>query len=81
MNKKILRIISLIACLIVIISSVIYLFTDNMIPGLSASALSILMYAMFMNKKNQKWARGLALLACALNFAVAIMQIYVSATK
>ena len=63
--------------LVVLVSTVVYLITDKMIPGLMPLSQAVLMIPMYLLWKNRepKWIRCLFVLAGFLNLLAGIMQI------
>ena len=63
--------------IVVLVSSVVYLFTGNMIPGLMPLSQAALMVPMYILWKNREptWISILFIVACALNIMAGIAQI------
>ena len=62
---------------VVLVSSVVYLVTGNMVPGLmplSQAGLMIPMYILWKNRE-PKWISILYIVACVLNIIAGIAQI------
>ena len=65
--------------IVVLVSTVVYLITSKMIPGLmplSQAALMVPMYLLWKNRE-PKWIRILFIAACVLNIIARIAQIVV----
>ncbi|MFZ2537490.1 MAG: hypothetical protein WAX04_01135 [Oscillospiraceae bacterium] len=90
MKEKALNVVGIVAAIVAMVSSMIYLFTQKMIPGLSPLALAVLMGILLWNYKkknktqtikNYKIVSILFLVACVLNFVSGIIQIVSSLIK
>ena len=78
-REKILSISMVVLALVVLVSTVVYLITDKMIPGLmplSQAALMVPMYSLWKNRE-PKWISYLFILAGILNLIAGVMQIIV----
>ena len=78
-KEKILSISMVVLALVVLVSTVVYLITDKMIPGLmpfSQAALMVPMYTLWKNRE-PKWIGILFLVAGVLNLIAGVMQIVV----
>ena len=78
-KEKILSISMVVLALVVMVSTVAYLITDKMIPGLmpfSQAALMVPTYILWKNRE-PKWIGILFLVACVLNLIAGVMQIVV----
>lgn len=76
-NKK-LEITTMIVALVVLVSSVVYLITKKMIPGLSSFGLALLMVLIYISEKNNKnrtWVNVLLLFAFVLNIIAGVAQV------
>ena len=65
--------------IVVLVSTVVYLITSKMIPGLmplSQAALMVPMYLLWKNRE-PKWIRILFIVACILNIIAGVAQIVV----
>ena len=65
--------------IVVLVSTVVYLITSKMIPGLmplSQAALMVPMYLLWKNRE-PKWIRILFIAACVLNIIAGTAQIVV----
>ena len=65
--------------IVVLVSTVVYLITSKMIPGLmplSQAALMVPMYLLWKNRE-PKWIHILFIAACVLNIIAGIAQIVV----
>ena len=82
MNNKKERLLSasmILLSLVVLVSSIVYLITGKMIPGLmplSQAALMVPMYLLWKNRE-PKWIRILFIVACILNIIAGVAQIVV----
>lgn len=82
MNNKKERLLSasmILLSLVVLVSSIVYLITGKMIPGLmplSQAALMVPMYLLWKNRE-PKWIGILFIVACALNIIAGIAQIVI----
>ena len=65
--------------IVVLVSSIVYLITGKMIPGLmplSQAAMMVPMYLLWKNRE-PKWIRILFIAACVLNIFAGIAQIVI----
>lgn len=78
-KEKILAIVMTALAVVVLVSTVAYLITDKMIPGLMPLSQAALMIPMFLLWRNRepKWIRYLFILAGILNLIAGVMQIAV----
>ena len=78
-KEKILAIVMTALAVVVLVSTVAYLITDKMIPGLMPLSQAALMVPMFLlwRKREPKWISYLFILAGILNLISAVMQIAV----
>lgn len=78
-KEKILAIVMTVLAVVVLVSTVAYLITDKMIPGLMPLSQAALMIPMFLLWRNRepKWIRYLFILAGILNLIAGVMQIAV----
>lgn len=78
-KEKILAIVMTALAVVVLVSTVAYLITDKMIPGLMPFSQAALMVPMFLLWKNRepKWISYLFILAGILNLIAGVMQIVV----
>ena len=78
-KEKILAIVMTALAVVVLVSTVAYLITDKMIPGLMPFSQAALMVPMFLLWKNRepKWISYLFILAGILNLIAVVMQIAV----
>ena len=82
MNNKKERLLSasmILLSIVVLVSSIVYLITGKMIPGLmplSQAALMVPMYLLWKNRE-PKWIRILFIAACVLNIFAGIAQIVI----
>lgn len=78
-KEKILAIVMTALAVVVLVSTVAYLITDKMIPGLMPLSQAALMVPMFLLWRNRepKWISYLFILAGILNLISAVMQIAV----
>ena len=78
-KEKILAIVMTVLAVVVLVSTVAYLITDKMIPGLMPLSQAALMIPMFLLWRNRepKWISYLFILAGILNFIAGVMQIAV----
>ena len=78
-KEKILAIVMTALAVVVLVSTVAYLITDKMIPGLMLLSQAALMVPMFLLWRNRepKWISYLFILAGILNFIAGVMQIAV----
>ena len=78
-KEKILAIVMTALAVVVLVSTVAYLITDKMIPGLMLLSQAALMVPMFLlwRKREPKWISYLFILAGILNLISAVMQIAV----
>lgn len=78
-KEKILAIIMTALAVVVLVSTVAYLITDKMIPGLMPLSQAALMVPMFLlwRKREPKWISYLFILAGILNLIAGVMQIAV----
>lgn len=60
---------------VVTVSTVIYLLTDNMIPGLTPFCTAALMVPLWKQQKQNKAVAVMLIIAAILNVAAGIMQI------
>lgn len=76
-KEKILAIVMTALAVVVLVSTVAYLITDKMIPGLMPFSQAALMVPMFLLWRNRepKWIRYLFILAGILNLIAGVMQI------
>lgn len=78
-KEKILAIVMTALAVVVLVSTVAYLITDKMIPGLMPFSQAALMIPMFLLWRNRepKWISYLFILAGILNLIAGVMQIAV----
>lgn len=78
-KEKILAIVMTALAVVVLVSTVAYLITDKMIPGLMPLSQAALMVPMFLLWRNRepKWISYLFILAGILNLIAVVMQIAV----
>ena len=78
-KEKILAIVMTVLAVVVLVSTVAYLITDKMIPGLMPLSQAALMVPMFLlwRKREPKWISYLFILAGILNLIAGVMQIAV----
>ena len=82
MNNKKERLLSasmILLSIVVLVSSIVYLITGKMIPGLmplSQAALMVPTYLLWKNRE-PKWIRILFIAACVLNIFAGIAQIVI----
>ena len=78
-KEKILAIVMTVLAVVVLVSTVAYLITDKMIPGLMPLSQAALMVPMFLLWRNRepKWISYLFILAGILNLIAVVMQIAV----
>lgn len=78
-KEKILAIVMTALAVVVLVSTVAYLITDKMIPGLMPLSQAALMVPMFLlwRKREPKWISYLFILAGILNLIAGVMQIAV----
>ena len=78
-KEKILAIVMTVLAVVVLVSTVAYLITDKMIPGLMPLSQAALMIPMFLLWRNRepKWISYLFILAGILNLIAVVMQIAV----
>lgn len=78
-KEKILAIVMTALAVVVLVSTVAYLITDKMIPGLMLLSQAALMVPMFLLWRNRepKWISYLFILAGILNLIAVVMQIAV----
>ena len=78
-KEKILAIVMTALAVVVLVSTVAYLITDKMIPGLMPLSQAALMVPMFLlwRKREPKWISYLFILAGILNLIAVVMQIAV----
>ena len=78
-KEKILAIVMTALAVVVLVSTVAYLITDKMIPGLMPLSQAALMIPMFLLWRNRepKWISYLFILAGILNLIAVVMQIAV----
>ena len=78
-KEKIIAIVMTVLAVVVLVSTVAYLITDKMIPGLMPLSQAALMVPMFLLWRNRepKWISYLFILAGILNLISAVMQIAV----
>ena len=78
-KEKILAIVMTALAVVVLVSTVAYLITDKMIPGLMPLSQAALMIPMFLLWRNRepKWISYLFILAGILNLIAGVMQIAV----
>lgn len=82
MNNKKERLLSasmILLSIVVLVSSIVYLITGKMIPGLmplSQAALMVPMYLLWKNRE-PKWISILFIAACVLNIFAGIAQIVI----
>lgn len=78
-KEKILAIVMTALAVVVLVSTVAYLITDKMIPGLMPLSQAALMVPMFLLWRNRepKWISYLFILAGILNLIAGVMQIAV----
>lgn len=78
-KEKILAIVMTALAVVVLVSTVAYLITDKMIPGLMPFSQAALMIPMFLLLRNRepKWISYLFILAGILNLIAGVMQIAV----
>ncbi len=76
-KEKILAIVMTALAVVVLLSTVAYLITDKMIPGLMPLSQAALMVPMFLLWRNRepKWISYLFILAGILNLIAGVMQI------
>lgn len=76
-KEKILAIVMTALAVVVLVSTVAYLITDKMIPGLMPFSQAALMIPMFLLWRNRepKWISYLFILAGILNLIAGVMQI------
>lgn len=78
-KEKIIAIVMTVLAVVVLVSTVAYLITDKMIPGLMPLSQAALMVPMFLlwRKREPKWISYLFILAGILNLIAGVMQIAV----
>lgn len=78
-KEKILAIVMTVLAVVALVSTVAYLITDKMIPGLMPLSQAALMVPMFLLWRNRepKWISYLFILAGTLNLIAGVMQIAV----
>lgn len=78
-KEKIIAIVMTVLAVVVLVSTVAYLITDKMIPGLMPLSQAALMVPMFLlwRKREPKWISYLFILAGILNLIAVVMQIAV----
>ena len=78
-KEKIIAIVMTVLAVVVLVSTVAYLITDKMIPGLMPLSQAALMIPMFLLWRNRepKWISYLFILAGILNLIAGVMQIAV----
>ena len=78
-KEKIIAIVMTVLAVVVLVSTVAYLITDKMIPGLMPLSQAALMVPMFLLWRNRepKWISYLFILAGILNLIAVVMQIAV----
>jgi len=77
-SHKLLSFAMIVLAVVVLVLSLVYLFTEWMIPGLLPICQALLMIPMFMLWKDRepKWISILFVVAGVLNVIAAIMQIF-----
>lgn len=76
-KDRLLSAVMLLLLTVVLVSTIVYLITGNMIPGLmplSQAGLMIPMYSLWKNRE-PKWISILFIVACVLNIIAGIAQI------
>lgn len=76
-KDRLLSVVMILLALVVLVSTIVYLFTGNYIPGLmplSQAALMVPMYSLWRNRE-PRWISFLFLIAGVLNVLAGIMQI------
>ncbi|SET18055.1 hypothetical protein SAMN05660297_01631 [Natronincola peptidivorans] len=92
MKHKVINIVTMIAAIITIVTSVLYLAKEIMIPGLSPFSLAVVMLGLVYNTKIQfdegeaskgrwRFTLYLGLIAAIMNIAAGISQIMVAKIK
>ena len=78
-KEKIIAIVMTVLAVVVLVSTAVYLITDQMIPGLMPLSQAALMVPMFLlwRKREPKWISYLFILAGILNLIAGVMQIAV----
>ena len=78
-KEKIIAIVMTVLAVVVLVSTVAYLITDKMIPGLMPLSQAALMVPMFLlwSKRAPKWLSYQFILAGILNLIAGVMQIAV----